>query len=64
MAFDHDRLDVYRLAIEFIAWAGELLDMSLKKSAHRLNALAHDRGLSAATEYEDEQEALTEDRAR
>jgi four helix bundle protein len=32
MPFDHDQLDVYRLAIEFIAWAGELLDSSLKKS--------------------------------
>jgi hypothetical protein len=33
MSFDHDKLDVYRLAIEFIGWAGELLDRSLKKSA-------------------------------
>jgi four helix bundle protein len=32
MSFDHDKLDVYRLAIEFIGWAGELLDSSLKKS--------------------------------
>lgn len=32
MPFDHDKLDVYRLAIEFIGWAGELLDSSLKKS--------------------------------
>jgi four helix bundle protein len=24
--FDHERLDVYRVAIEFTAWAGELLD--------------------------------------
>jgi len=25
-AFDHDKLDVYRLAIEFARWVGELLD--------------------------------------
>jgi hypothetical protein len=24
--FDHEKLDVYRKAIEFLAWAGELLD--------------------------------------
>ncbi len=24
--FDHEKLDVYRLAIEFLAWVGELLD--------------------------------------
>ena len=32
MPFDHDQLDVYRLAIQFIAWAGEPLDGPLKKS--------------------------------
>ncbi len=26
MHFDHERLDVYRVAIEFVAWADELLD--------------------------------------
>ena len=25
-AFDHERLDVYRLAIELVAWAGVLID--------------------------------------
>ena len=39
MPFDHDKLDVYRLAIEFIGWAGELLDTSLKKSG--LSAAKH-----------------------
>jgi four helix bundle protein len=24
--FDHEKLDVYRLAVEFLGWAGELLD--------------------------------------
>ena len=26
MQFDHERLDVYRVAIEFVVWADELLD--------------------------------------
>ena len=26
MHFDHERLDVYRVAIEFVVWADELLD--------------------------------------
>lgn len=39
MPFDHDRLDVYRLAIDFIAWAGSLLDTSLKRSG--LSAAKH-----------------------
>src|SRR5262245_61875488 len=30
MAFDHERLDVYRLAVELIAWVGDLLDGSLR----------------------------------
>jgi hypothetical protein len=42
MAFDHEQLDVYRLASEFVAWTGELLDNSLKKS-----------GLSAARHLDD-----------
>ena len=25
-SFDHDRLEVYRVAIEFVAWVGRLLD--------------------------------------
>jgi four helix bundle protein len=32
MSFDHEKLDVYRLAIEFIAWVGDRLETSLKKS--------------------------------
>ncbi len=42
MWFDHEKLDVYRLAIEFIAWTGDLLDTSLKKT-----------GLSAAKHLEE-----------
>jgi four helix bundle protein len=30
MAFDHEKLDVYRVALEFLAWVGELLDGPLK----------------------------------
>ena len=30
--FDHEKLDVYRLAIEFLAWTGELLDGPLASS--------------------------------
>lgn len=30
MEFDHERLDVYRTAIEFAAWTGELLDGPLR----------------------------------
>ncbi len=28
--FDHERLDVYRVAIELVAWVGELIDGPLK----------------------------------
>jgi len=28
--FDHERLDVYRVAIEFVAWSGELIDGPLR----------------------------------
>jgi four helix bundle protein len=28
--FDHERLDVYRVAIEFVAWVGELIDGPLR----------------------------------
>ena len=30
MEFDHEKLDVYRTAIDFVAWAGELLDGPLR----------------------------------
>jgi four helix bundle protein len=26
LCFDHEKLDVYRLAVEFLGWVGELLD--------------------------------------
>ncbi|MDF2695929.1 MAG: hypothetical protein K0S65_4312 [Labilithrix sp.] len=39
MAFDHEQVDVFRLAIEFVAWTGDLLDDSLKKSG--LSAARH-----------------------
>ena len=29
--FDHEKLDVYRLAVEFLGWTGELLDGPLAK---------------------------------
>jgi hypothetical protein len=32
MAFDHEKLDVYRLAVLFSSWAGERLEGSLKSS--------------------------------
>lgn len=32
--FDHEKLDVYRLAIEFLAWVGELLDGRLGGARH------------------------------
>lgn len=35
--FDHEKLDVYRLSVEFIAWAGELID----SAPRRLAALTH-----------------------
>ena len=38
MAFDHEKLDVYRVAIEFIAWTGDRLDL-LKGSG--INATRH-----------------------
>ena len=47
MAFDHEKLDVYGLAIEFIAWSGDLLDTSLKKS-----------GLSAAKHLDDASQSI------
>ena len=35
--FDHERLDVYQAAIEFVAWTGEMLDGPL--SACRISAV-------------------------
>ena len=35
--FHHEKLDVYRVSIEFVAWAGELLDGPLTKC--RLSAV-------------------------
>ena len=29
--FDHERLEVYQRAVEFVAWAGELLDADLAR---------------------------------
>ena len=36
--FDHERLDVYRVAIAFVAWTGELIERPL--SGCRLNAVS------------------------
>ncbi len=38
ISFDHERLDVYRVAIEFAAWAGELLEGPLAEC--KLNAVS------------------------
>lgn len=47
--FDHERLDVYRLSIEFLAWVGELLDEGALKGC-KLKAVKHldDAGRSIA----------------
>jgi len=37
--FDHEKLDVYRVAIEFVAWVGELLDGPL--AGCRVSAVRH-----------------------
>ena len=37
--FDHEKLDVYRLAIEFVAWVDTMLDEATSKS--RISALKH-----------------------
>jgi four helix bundle protein len=34
LMFDHDRLAVYRVAIEFVAWVGSLLDGPLSSCRH------------------------------
>ena len=38
--FDHERLDVYRLAIDFVAWVGSLLDKGALVGC-RLSAAKH-----------------------
>ena len=38
--FDHERLDVYRLAIDFVSWVGGLLDDGVLVGAH-LSATKH-----------------------
>lgn len=40
MSFDHEKLDVYRLAIEFQSWLGKLLDDG-SISGPRLSAIKH-----------------------
>ena len=37
--FDHEKLDAYRLAIEFVAWVDTVLDETASKT--RLSALRH-----------------------
>lgn len=37
---DHERLDVYRLAVEFVAWAGELIDNGPLKGC-KISAVKH-----------------------
>jgi four helix bundle protein len=39
MPFDHEKLDVYRLAVQFSSWVGERLEGSLKSS--RASAIKH-----------------------
>ena len=39
MAFDHEKLDVYRLAVQFSGWVGERLEGTLKNS--RTSARKH-----------------------
>jgi hypothetical protein len=38
-SFDHEKLDAYRVAIEFLTWAGALLDDRTKTT--RLSAAKH-----------------------
>jgi four helix bundle protein len=37
--FDHDKLDVYRIAIEFTAWVGRMIDVELPGG--RLSSIKH-----------------------
>ena len=39
ITFDHEKLDVYRVAIEFVAWSGDLLDGAMLGT--RLSAAKH-----------------------
>jgi hypothetical protein len=39
MAFDHEKLDVYRLAVLFSSWVGERLEGSLKKGKQLLERI-------------------------
>ena len=38
--FDHERLDVYRISVEFLAWVGELIDEGPLKGV-RMTAVKH-----------------------
>lgn len=38
--FDHERLDVYRLSVEFVAWVGDILDEGPLKGC-KLKAIKH-----------------------
>jgi four helix bundle protein len=38
-SFDHEKLDVYRVTIDFLAWVGSMVDDRLKTT--RLGALKH-----------------------
>jgi four helix bundle protein len=39
-AFDHEKLDVYRLSVELVAWVGEIVDAPDLQN-RRLSALTH-----------------------
>jgi four helix bundle protein len=39
LPFDHEKLDVYRVSVEFLGWAGQLLDGPLKGA--RISAVKH-----------------------
>ena len=65
MAFDHEKLDVYRLAVRFSSWVGERLEGSHRgrgrqaaSGAYRIDALAHDRkpAIASGPQYENEYE--------
>jgi len=38
-SFDHEKLDVYQVSIQFVAWAGELIDGALPR--RRQSAIKH-----------------------
>ena len=54
--FDHEKLDVYQLELQFIAWATDLLE-EVSKSAKGKTAEVCDQ-LDRAIEDEDEEEEL------